>query len=271
MLSPIQTAIAAIKSAPRSLNGGVYWMADPTLMAKVAVAIIGSGDTLAAMKEITDATGVNSPTMRLFIRGRDAQQKPCQVILDGLKAAGLMPVAYTPRHGGWYGRKSISAAGAYTKPIAATSQPEPSTKRSVRDPAAPLTEQEKQDFDKQEDYLVEGWSLKELRDALDRTRTTCEEAKDVLIQRTRDMVDSCESYAQVFNEVAGQWGLSGDTDPFSVIVKTGPQCMEVINLSIVTNRAVADWNKAIKHHRELLENYKVLRASRWPFLPPILY
>jgi transcriptional regulator with XRE-family HTH domain len=107
--SHIQSVIEDIKSAPRFPNGGIYWKADPTLMAKVAVVVIGSGDMLAAMGKITSATGVTESTMRLLIRGNDVHNKPCQVIWDELSAAGLKPVAFTPRPRKLHGKKSNSA------------------------------------------------------------------------------------------------------------------------------------------------------------------
>lgn len=235
MKTTIKSAINAINKAPRYRNGGVLWIADPTLMAKVAVAIIGSGDMLAAMEEITSSTGVTEQTMRLFIRGKDVKNESCKVISDGLRAAGLSQVEFIPRP-----RRSASAAA----------------KTPIYPPGT-----------HGRDYVVEAWSLKELRDALACARNECEKAKDILIERTKDMVDSCESYAQAFNEAAGQF--SHPEDPFSVIEKTGLPCMEVINLSIATKSATVAWNKAVKHLRDLLEDYKVLRASRWPFLPEL--
>lgn len=238
MKNTIKSAINAINKAPRHRNGGVLWVADPKLMAKVAVAIIGSGDMLAAIEQITSSTGVTEQTMRLFIRGKDVKNKSCKVISDGLSAAGLSQVEFIPRP-----RKSASSAA----------------KNSARETERPGTHGR--------DYVVEAWSLKELRDALACARNECEEAKDILIQRTTDMVDSCESYVQAFNEAASQF--SHPEDPFSVIEKTGLPCMEVINMSIATNSAVVAWNKAVKHLRDLLGDYKILRASRWPFLPEL--
>ncbi len=236
MKTTIKSAIDAINKAPRHRNGGVLWIADPKLMAKVAVAIIGSGDILAAMEEITSSTGVAEQTMRLFIRGKNVKNESCKVISDGLSAAGLSQVEFIPRP-----RRSASAA--------------------AKNPIYPPGTHGR-------DYVVEAWSLKELRDALIDTRGRREGAKDVLIQKTRDMVDSCESYVRAFSEALEQW--DPESDPFVVIEKTGTTCVEVINLSLVVKRAVDDWNQVVKRHKELLEDYKVLRASRWPFLPEIL-
>lgn len=95
--TPIQSAIAAIKSAPRINGGRIFWKANPAIMAEVAAAIIGASDQLSAMKAITEATHVQEWTMRHFIRGNDASGVKCQRIHDGLAARGLSVVSYDRR------------------------------------------------------------------------------------------------------------------------------------------------------------------------------
>lgn len=117
--TPIQSAIAAIKSAPRINGGRIFWKANPAIMAEVAAAIIGASDQLSAMKAITEATHVQEWTMRHFIRGNDASGVKCQHIQDGLAARGLSVVSYDRRTAAG---RSVAASktevpAAATKPI----------------------------------------------------------------------------------------------------------------------------------------------------------
>lgn len=116
--TPIQSAIAAIKSAPRLDAKRIHWAGNPETMVKVAIAIIGASDQAAASKAITDATGVQDWTLRHFVRGNNAQGKTCDAIINGLKAVGLKPI--------WLNAKRSSAISAAAQ--ARTEAPAPATK-----------------------------------------------------------------------------------------------------------------------------------------------
>lgn len=120
-LTPIQSAIAAIKSAPRLDAKRIHWAGNPETMVKVAIAIIGANDQAAASKAITDATGVQDWTLRHFVRGNNAQGKACDAILNGLKAVGLKPI--------WLNAKRSSTISAAEQ--ARTEAPAPATKPIV--------------------------------------------------------------------------------------------------------------------------------------------
>lgn len=117
-LTPIQSAIAAIKSAPRINGGRIHWKADPSVMAKIALAIIVATNQAEAIKAITEATGVQEWTLRHFIRGNDAAGAKCSYITDILSSHGLAPYTFDRRTAaGRAASASKTEAPAATKPI----------------------------------------------------------------------------------------------------------------------------------------------------------
>lgn len=96
-VTPISIAISAINACPRLNNRRINWSADKSVMSKVAIAILSAPDTNKAIIDITAATGVQSWTMKHFIRGRNASGGTEPEVIAAIKEAGLSHVTIDGR------------------------------------------------------------------------------------------------------------------------------------------------------------------------------